>query len=161
MNHCIIYETAHGFGFVESYIIFESLKSLVLHYAQNSLEEYNDALRTTLAFPVFGTSQNQLLLPSKEKAREKARYEKDKQKQNDKQERLQDLVTQQEQSHQDSDRESRQQENQIQMNVVGGYVLAHPRWWWCCCWWWCSSSFLSVGQFTVIEIVNRNTCCTN
>jgi hypothetical protein len=36
-------------------------------------------------------------------------------------------VTQQEQSHQDSDREPRQQENQTQVNVVGGYVLAHPR----------------------------------
>lgn len=117
----------NGFGFVESYIIFESLKSLVLHYAQNSLEEYNDSLSTTLAYPVFGTSQNQPLLPSKEKVRGKAKYEKDKQKQNDKQERVQDLVTQQEQSHEDLDRESRQQENQTQVSGVGGYVLAHPR----------------------------------
>lgn len=121
VNHCIIYETARGFGFVESYIVYESLKSLVLHYAQNSLEEYNDSLSTTLAFPVFGTAPNQPVLPSKEKVREKARYEKDKQ------ERLQDLVTQQEHNHQDSDRESRQQENQTQASVVGGYVLAHPR----------------------------------
>ncbi|KAJ9593700.1 hypothetical protein L9F63_014748, partial [Diploptera punctata] len=52
-NHCIIYETDRGYGFAEPYNIYESLKLLVLHYAQNSLEEHNDSLNTTLAFPVF------------------------------------------------------------------------------------------------------------
>jgi flagellar motor protein MotB len=117
----------HGFGFVESYTIFESLKSLVLHYAQNSLEEYNDSLSTTLAFPVFGTSPNQPLLPPKEKVKEKAKHEKEKQKQSEKQERVQDQMTGQEQSQQDSDWESRQQESQVQVSGVKGYVLANPR----------------------------------
>jgi len=53
INHCIIYETERGYGFAEPYNIYESLKSLVLHYAQNSLEEHNDSLTTTLAYPVF------------------------------------------------------------------------------------------------------------
>lgn len=53
INHCIIYETERGYGFAEPYNIYESLMSLVLHYALNSLEEHNDSLTTTLAFPVF------------------------------------------------------------------------------------------------------------
>lgn len=53
MNHCIIYETERGYGFAEPYNIYESLKALVLHYYQNSLEEHNDSLNTTLAYPVF------------------------------------------------------------------------------------------------------------
>lgn len=53
MNHCIIYETPRGYGFAEPYNIYESLKSLVLHYSQNSLEEHNDVLTTTLAHPVL------------------------------------------------------------------------------------------------------------
>ncbi|XP_066997352.2 phosphatidylinositol 3-kinase regulatory subunit alpha isoform X2 [Anabrus simplex] len=54
-NHCIIYETDRGYGFAEPYNIYDSLKLLVLHYAQNSLEEHNDSLNTTLAYPVFAT----------------------------------------------------------------------------------------------------------
>lgn len=53
INHCIIYETERGYGFAEPYNIYESLKALVLHYAQDSLEEHNDSLTTTLAYPVF------------------------------------------------------------------------------------------------------------
>lgn len=56
INHCIIYETERGYGFAEPYNIYGSLKALVLHYAQNSLEEHNDSLTTTLAFPVFANS---------------------------------------------------------------------------------------------------------
>jgi phosphoinositide-3-kinase regulatory subunit len=126
VNHCIIFQTVHGFGFVESYAIFESLKSLVLHYAQNSLENYNDSLSTTLAYPIFGTSLKQTLLPPNEKVKQKTKHDKDKQKQSEKQERVQDQMKRQEQSQQDSDRESRQQD-QIKVSGMGGYVLTQPR----------------------------------
>ncbi|TGZ49326.1 Phosphatidylinositol 3-kinase regulatory subunit alpha [Temnothorax longispinosus] len=53
VQHCIIYATERGFGFAEPYNIHESLKHLVLHYAQNSLEEHNECLTTTLAYPAF------------------------------------------------------------------------------------------------------------
>lgn len=53
VNHCIILDTERGYGFAEPYIIYESLQALVLHYHQNSLEEHNDYLTTTLAYPVF------------------------------------------------------------------------------------------------------------
>ncbi|KAK7583851.1 hypothetical protein V9T40_004814 [Parthenolecanium corni] len=53
VNHCIIYETPRGYGFAEPYNIYDSLKSLVLHYSQNSLEEHNDVLTTTLAHPIL------------------------------------------------------------------------------------------------------------
>ncbi|CAB0015089.1 unnamed protein product [Nesidiocoris tenuis] len=53
VNHCIVYETERGYGFAEPYNIYESLKALVLHYKQNSLEEHNDSLCTTLAHPVY------------------------------------------------------------------------------------------------------------
>ncbi|XP_069693918.1 phosphatidylinositol 3-kinase regulatory subunit alpha-like isoform X2 [Periplaneta americana] len=75
MNHCIIFHTAHGYGFVESYAVFDSLKSLVIHHAQNSLEEYNDSLSTTLAFPVHGTAPDQTLLPPKEREKDKSNHE--------------------------------------------------------------------------------------
>lgn len=52
-NHCIIYETVKGFGFAIPYNTFESLSTLVLHYAESSLEEHNDLLTTTLKYPVF------------------------------------------------------------------------------------------------------------
>lgn len=55
MNHCIIYGTERGFGFAEPYNIHKSLKHLVLHYAQNSLEEHNESLNTTLAYPAFAS----------------------------------------------------------------------------------------------------------
>ncbi|GJQ65734.1 hypothetical protein Trydic_g11919 [Trypoxylus dichotomus] len=52
VSHCIIYETKKGLGFSEPYNIYDSLKSLVLHYAQNSLEIHNDSLNTTLKYPI-------------------------------------------------------------------------------------------------------------
>ena len=55
VNHCIIYGTERGFGFAEPYNIHKSLKHLVLHYAQNSLEEHNECLNTTLAYPAFAS----------------------------------------------------------------------------------------------------------
>lgn len=56
VNHCIIYATERGFGFAEPYNIHETLKHLVLHYAQNSLEEHNESLNTTLTYPAFASS---------------------------------------------------------------------------------------------------------
>ncbi|XP_018338668.1 PREDICTED: uncharacterized protein LOC108746411 isoform X1 [Trachymyrmex septentrionalis] len=53
VQHCIIYATERGYGFAEPYNIHETLKHLVLHYAQNSLEEHNECLTTTLAYPAF------------------------------------------------------------------------------------------------------------
>lgn len=55
VNHCIIYATERGFGFAEPYNIHATLKHLVLHYAQNSLEEHNESLRTTLTYPAFAS----------------------------------------------------------------------------------------------------------
>lgn len=52
-NHCIIYETPHGYGFAIPYNVYDSLQNLVLHYAQSSLEEHNDLLPTTLKHPVL------------------------------------------------------------------------------------------------------------
>ncbi|XP_036142290.1 phosphatidylinositol 3-kinase regulatory subunit alpha isoform X2 [Monomorium pharaonis] len=56
VQHCIIYATERGYGFAEPYNIHETLKHLVLHYAQNSLEEHNECLTTTLAYPAFAPS---------------------------------------------------------------------------------------------------------
>uniref|UniRef100_A0AAG5D8K6 Phosphatidylinositol 3-kinase regulatory subunit n=1 Tax=Anopheles atroparvus TaxID=41427 RepID=A0AAG5D8K6_ANOAO len=53
VNHCIIQKTERGYGFAEPYFIYDSLKSLVVHYASNSLEEHNDLLQTTLKYPAF------------------------------------------------------------------------------------------------------------
>lgn len=52
INHCIINKTKENtFGFAEPYNIYDSLKSLVMHYSTNSLEEHNDSLQTTLKYP--------------------------------------------------------------------------------------------------------------
>lgn len=99
----------------------------MLHYAQNSLEEYNDLLCTTLAFPVLGMSQNHPLFPPKEGVKDKSKQEEEKQKHSEKQERVHSQVTRNEQSEESADWESRQQENQTHVSGVGGYVLAHPR----------------------------------
>ncbi|XP_074597293.1 phosphatidylinositol 3-kinase regulatory subunit alpha [Brevipalpus obovatus] len=56
--HCLIYKTDRGFGFAEPYDIHPTLKSLVLHYSQTSLEEHNDHLHTTLAYPIFAEEQS-------------------------------------------------------------------------------------------------------
>lgn len=53
VNHCIIHQTENGYGFAEPYNIYGSLKALVLHYANNSLEEHNDMLTTTLKYPAL------------------------------------------------------------------------------------------------------------
>lgn len=53
IQHCIIYQTERGYGFAEPFNIYGSLKNLVLHYANNSLEEHNDTLATTLKYPAF------------------------------------------------------------------------------------------------------------
>ncbi|EEB18358.1 Phosphatidylinositol 3-kinase regulatory subunit alpha, putative [Pediculus humanus corporis] len=58
INHCIIYQTDRGFGFAEPYNIYPSLKQLVLHYANNSLEEHNEELKTTLMYPVFALTNS-------------------------------------------------------------------------------------------------------
>lgn len=55
VNHCIIYATERGYGFADPYNIYENLKHLVLHYAQNSLEEHNESLNTTLTYPAFAS----------------------------------------------------------------------------------------------------------
>lgn len=53
VNHCIISKTDRGYGFAEPYTIYPTLVDLVCHYANNSLEEHNEELRTTLMYPVF------------------------------------------------------------------------------------------------------------
>lgn len=60
VNHCIVYRTPKGFGFAEPYNIYSSLKDLVLHYSQTSLEEHNDSLTTTLAYPVLAENDKKL-----------------------------------------------------------------------------------------------------
>jgi len=52
VGHCLILQGQHGFGFAEPYNIYETLLALVMHYAENSLEEHNDKLKTPLMFPV-------------------------------------------------------------------------------------------------------------
>lgn len=52
IEHCKIEQTERGFGFAEPYNIYADLKELVLHYSQNSLEEYNESLTTKLDHPV-------------------------------------------------------------------------------------------------------------
>lgn len=54
-NHCVIYQTDKGFGFAIPYNTFLTLSTLVLHYAESSLEEHNDSLSTTLKYPVFSS----------------------------------------------------------------------------------------------------------
>ncbi|GFS96631.1 phosphatidylinositol 3-kinase regulatory subunit alpha [Nephila pilipes] len=61
IGHCLIHKTESGFGFAEPYDAHPTLKSLVLHYAQTSLEEHNSSLKTTLAYPVFSLEHDQYL----------------------------------------------------------------------------------------------------
>ena len=60
VTHCKIYETADRglFGFTEPYNIYPDLKALVLHYSQNSLEQFNASLKTKCSFPVFQWRKN-------------------------------------------------------------------------------------------------------
>lgn len=50
--HCIVYGAESGFGFAAPFNVHSTLKALVMHYQQNSLEEHNDQLKTTLVCPV-------------------------------------------------------------------------------------------------------------
>jgi len=59
VGHCLIYKGSHGYGFAEPYNVYSSLMELVLHYANNSLEEHNEKLKTTLKFPVGGCSPHE------------------------------------------------------------------------------------------------------
>ncbi|XP_075527376.1 phosphatidylinositol 3-kinase regulatory subunit alpha isoform X1 [Dermacentor variabilis] len=56
VNHCLILRTERGYGFAEPLTTHPTLRSLVQHYAHNSLEEHNPLLKTTMAYPVFGSS---------------------------------------------------------------------------------------------------------
>ncbi|XP_064099652.1 phosphatidylinositol 3-kinase regulatory subunit alpha-like isoform X3 [Macrobrachium nipponense] len=51
VQHCRIFKGEHGYGFAEPFLIYPTLKDLVLHYAENSLFMHNDLLSTTLKFP--------------------------------------------------------------------------------------------------------------
>lgn len=62
VNHCIVYRNNKGFGFAEPYNIYGSLKDLVLHYSQTSLEEHNDSLTTTLAYPVLAENDKKKIM---------------------------------------------------------------------------------------------------
>lgn len=53
IGHCLIYRGGEGYGFAEPFNIYPSLEALVLHYAENSLEEHNEELKTTLTYPFF------------------------------------------------------------------------------------------------------------
>ncbi|XP_076371415.1 phosphatidylinositol 3-kinase regulatory subunit alpha-like isoform X2 [Tachypleus tridentatus] len=61
VGHCLIHNTGKGYGFAEPYDVHPTLKSLVLHYAQNSLEEHNVSLQTTLEHPVFALQPGPLI----------------------------------------------------------------------------------------------------
>lgn len=61
IGHCLIHKTENGFGFAEPYDAHPTLKSLVLHYAQTSLEEHNETLKTTLTYPIFSSEGDQYL----------------------------------------------------------------------------------------------------
>ena len=50
--HCKVEHSEKGYGFTEPYNIYSSLKELVLHYSQNSLEVLNETLKVKLLYPV-------------------------------------------------------------------------------------------------------------
>ena len=52
ITHCKIFQSERGYGFAEPYDIYTSVKELVLHYSQTSLEQYNETLKTRLLHPV-------------------------------------------------------------------------------------------------------------
>ncbi|XP_068231102.1 phosphatidylinositol 3-kinase regulatory subunit alpha isoform X3 [Palaemon carinicauda] len=51
VQHCRIYKGEHGYGFAEPFLIYPTLKDLVLHYSEDSLVMHNDLLNTTLKYP--------------------------------------------------------------------------------------------------------------
>lgn len=56
VDHCRIRSGSKGFGFADP-LVYPTLKDLVLYYADNSLEEHQEVLKTTLMFPVGETMQ--------------------------------------------------------------------------------------------------------
>ncbi|XP_055885499.1 phosphatidylinositol 3-kinase regulatory subunit alpha-like isoform X4 [Biomphalaria glabrata] len=52
IGHCKIHHSETGYGFVEPYLIFPTLKELVLHYYHTSLAEHNNDLDICLLHPV-------------------------------------------------------------------------------------------------------------
>lgn len=51
VQHCKIHQGEHGYGFAEPFLIYPTLRDLVLHYSENSLLMHNDLLNTTLKYP--------------------------------------------------------------------------------------------------------------
>ncbi|KAK7074491.1 Phosphatidylinositol 3-kinase regulatory subunit gamma, partial [Halocaridina rubra] len=51
VHHCRIFRGENGYGFAEPFLIYPTLKDLVLHYSKNSLFMHNDLLNTTLKYP--------------------------------------------------------------------------------------------------------------
>nr|XP_045581851.1 phosphatidylinositol 3-kinase regulatory subunit alpha-like isoform X2 [Procambarus clarkii] len=56
VQHCRIYEGGHGYGFAEPFLIYPTLRDLVLHYSENSLLMHNDLLNTPLKYPALMNS---------------------------------------------------------------------------------------------------------
>ena len=54
VGHILIHRSERGFGFTEPYLLFPTLNDLVVYYADHSLEEHNQQLTTTLAYPLHG-----------------------------------------------------------------------------------------------------------
>ncbi|XP_059145678.1 phosphatidylinositol 3-kinase regulatory subunit gamma-like isoform X2 [Physella acuta] len=61
IGHCKIYHSESGYGFAEPYLIFQSLKDLVLHYYNTSLAEHNNDLDICLLYPVRSSSNDTYL----------------------------------------------------------------------------------------------------
>ncbi|GFS13479.1 phosphatidylinositol 3-kinase regulatory subunit alpha [Elysia marginata] len=51
IGHCKIYHSNTGYGFVEPFLIFPTLKELVIHYRGTSLAEHNNDLDIKLLYP--------------------------------------------------------------------------------------------------------------
>ncbi|CAL1540645.1 unnamed protein product [Lymnaea stagnalis] len=58
IGHCKIHHAETGYGFVEPYLIFPTLKELVLHYYHTSLAEHNNDLDICLLHPVRASLGN-------------------------------------------------------------------------------------------------------
>ncbi|XP_037090367.1 phosphatidylinositol 3-kinase regulatory subunit alpha-like [Pollicipes pollicipes] len=55
VQHCCVDRSERGFGFSQPYAIYPTLRSLVDHYAENDLGEFNEKLPTRLLYPVLGS----------------------------------------------------------------------------------------------------------
>ncbi|CAG0916748.1 unnamed protein product [Notodromas monacha] len=68
VNHCKLMKYAQGYGFDENLDLFPTLRDFVLHYARNMLQDRNQTLNTTLAYPVrlpeYTSLTNQYVVPS-------------------------------------------------------------------------------------------------